>query len=101
MWDSGIGLSSWLVRLSSAEQTETTPLLSELRQSLLEGKDRNIIELGETIVFNLEHYVIPPLCVGAGTGIVAITLSILRSKLDTSENLGRILTTDLRESTSH
>lgn len=77
MWDSGIRLSSWLVRLSSAEQTETTPLLSELRQSLLEGKDRNIIELG------------------AGTGIVAITLSILRSKLDTSENLGRILTTDL------
>lgn len=52
-------------------------MLSELRQSLLEGNDRNIVELG------------------AGTGIVAITLSILRSKLDTLENHEEILTTDL------
>ncbi|KAL4066047.1 putative methyltransferase-domain-containing protein [Scleroderma yunnanense] len=77
VWDSGIGLSSWLIRLCSAEQTETNPVLYELRRSLLDKESRNIVELG------------------AGTGIVAITLSILRSTLDIPENPGRVLTTDL------
>ncbi|KAI6126039.1 putative methyltransferase-domain-containing protein [Pisolithus croceorrhizus] len=77
VWDSGIGLSSWLVQLYFGAQVDASPALSRVQQALLSRNRRNIIELG------------------AGTGIVAITLGILRSKLDTHGELGRIVTTDL------
>ncbi|KAF9244653.1 putative methyltransferase-domain-containing protein [Melanogaster broomeanus] len=76
IWDSGIGLSSWLVQLY-AGKLEATVLLSDLRESLFSRDNRNIVELG------------------AGTGVVAITLGILRSKLDISGQTGHIVTTDL------
>lgn len=58
-------------------QVDASPALSRMQQTLFSRDRRNIIELG------------------AGTGIVAITLGILRSKLDTHGELGRIVTTDL------
>ncbi|KAI6042067.1 putative methyltransferase-domain-containing protein [Pisolithus marmoratus] len=77
VWDSGIGLSSWLVRLYLGGQLDTSPALSYVRQVLFSKDRRDIIELG------------------AGTGIVATTLGILRSKLNTNGQPGRIVTTDL------
>lgn len=56
---------------------DTSPALSRVWQVLFSRDRRDIIELG------------------AGTGIVAITLGILRSKLDTYGQPGRIVTTDL------
>ncbi|KAH7885836.1 putative methyltransferase-domain-containing protein [Phlebopus sp. FC_14] len=76
IWDSGIGLSSWLIQLFSGK-LEESHLVAKLRQVLF-GKERwNILELG------------------AGTGIVAIALSILRTKLELSGEPGHIVTTDL------
>lgn len=77
MWDSGIGLSSWLVQLYNGGQVDASSALSHMQQALFSSDRRNIIELG------------------AGTGIVAITLGILRSKMNTHGQLGRIVTTDL------
>ncbi|KAF8547475.1 hypothetical protein OG21DRAFT_1378456, partial [Imleria badia] len=77
IWDSGIGLSSWLVQLFSGQGMETDGTLSDLRESLFSTDGRHILELG------------------AGTGIVAITLAILRSTLDLSDQPGSIVTTDL------
>ncbi|KIJ65120.1 hypothetical protein HYDPIDRAFT_88870 [Hydnomerulius pinastri MD-312] len=76
IWDSGIGLSSWMTQLFT-EKLESSALLSDLRDSLLSREARNILELG------------------AGTGIVAITLGILRSKLDLLGCKGNIITSDL------
>ncbi|KAH0836347.1 putative methyltransferase-domain-containing protein [Lanmaoa asiatica] len=63
IWDSGIGLSSWLVQLFSGKGVGTDA--------------RHILELG------------------AGTGVVAITLAVLRSTLDLSDQPSSIVTTDL------
>ncbi|KAG8214981.1 putative methyltransferase-domain-containing protein [Butyriboletus roseoflavus] len=76
IWDSGIGLSSWLVQLF-AKGAETGGMLYDLRESLFSTDARYILELG------------------TGTGIVAITLAILRSTLDLLDQPGSILTTDL------
>ncbi|KIJ20655.1 hypothetical protein PAXINDRAFT_174160 [Paxillus involutus ATCC 200175] len=76
IWDSGIGLSSWLIQLFTGK-LEATKVLSDLRESLFSRDSRNILELG------------------AGTGVVAITLAILRSRLDLSDQTGHIVTTDL------
>lgn len=56
---------------------DASSALAHVQQALFSRDCRNIIELG------------------AGTGIVAITLGILRSKLDIHGHLGRIVTTDL------
>ncbi|KAN0088916.1 putative methyltransferase domain containing protein [Tylopilus felleus] len=80
IWDSGIGLSSWVVQLFSRKlplaETDHDPL-SDLWTSLFSTDARHILELG------------------AGTGIVAITLAVLRSTLDLSAQPGSIVTTDL------
>ncbi|KIK50771.1 hypothetical protein GYMLUDRAFT_252671 [Collybiopsis luxurians FD-317 M1] len=69
VWDSGIGLSSWLVSLAKGDinvQSETSSSaspLASLRYALFGPGSRKIIELG------------------AGTGIVALTIGALRSAL--------------------
>jgi hypothetical protein len=47
LWDSGIGLSAWLVRLSAAEDVASQPtLVQELRSKLFVPQECHIIELG-------------------------------------------------------
>ncbi|KAI0630629.1 putative methyltransferase-domain-containing protein [Trametes polyzona] len=79
IWDSGIGLSSWLVELAQ----ESPPPDGEhsvaklcARDALFASGNGKIIELG------------------AGTGIVSLTLGALRSALPHNKT-GCILTTDL------
>ncbi|KAI0640729.1 putative methyltransferase-domain-containing protein [Trametes meyenii] len=78
IWDSGIGLSSWLVQLAQApEQTgEDHKLISRVQNALMGTESRKIIELG------------------AGIGMVALTLGALRSTV-TKDKDGCILTSDL------
>ncbi|KAK2465683.1 hypothetical protein APHAL10511_002227 [Amanita phalloides] len=94
IWDSGIGLSSWLVELATPSERElqgsaeadvdsntsnTKPkrkLLGRLRKALLAGC---VLELG------------------AGTGIVALTIGALRAALPGADETSKscIITTDL------
>ncbi|KAG1878600.1 putative methyltransferase-domain-containing protein [Suillus tomentosus] len=74
IWDSGIGLSSWLIQLHSGMVANTT-LVSKVKNTLFASKC-DVLELG------------------AGTGIVAIVLGILQG-LDTPVTAGKIITTDL------
>ncbi|KAJ3927472.1 MAG: putative methyltransferase-domain-containing protein [Lentinula lateritia] len=83
-WDSGIGLSSWLVALAGNVdiiiRDPSSSVASQLRKVLFSPGPRKIIELG------------------AGTGIVSLTLGALRSVLSMSEikeDDGCIVTTDL------
>ncbi|KAG2121871.1 putative methyltransferase-domain-containing protein [Suillus clintonianus] len=69
IWDSGIGLSSWLVQLHFG-MVSNTALVSKAKNALFASK-----------------------C--AGTGIVAIVLGILRGLLDSPVSSGKIITTDL------
>ena len=78
--------------------------LSDLRESLFGTDARHVLELGTLgrvtraqRRFKVRHEPADsqPL-VGAGTGIVAVTLAILRSTLDLSDQPGSIVTTDLR-----
>ncbi|KAG6852928.1 hypothetical protein C0991_008073 [Blastosporella zonata] len=77
VWDSGIGLSSWLVGLEQSTDTEG-PIL-KLKDALFSTESRNILEWG------------------AGIGIVGLTLAALRStRPSQSEGINdRIITTDL------
>ncbi|KAH7922602.1 hypothetical protein BV22DRAFT_1037321 [Leucogyrophana mollusca] len=78
IWDSGVGLSSWLFNLYSGQvEVPPTGALAKLKRRLFSPDFRNILELG------------------AGTGIVAVTLSILRSDLNLPESSGHIIATDL------
>ncbi|PFH51028.1 hypothetical protein AMATHDRAFT_59959 [Amanita thiersii Skay4041] len=88
VWDSGIGLSSWLVNLAHNEIVSLSneapnldtikALIDALRDSLFANQPRCIIELG------------------AGTGVVALTIATLRRALTTIEGLqGHVITTDL------
>ncbi|KAF9077962.1 putative methyltransferase-domain-containing protein [Rhodocollybia butyracea] len=79
IWDSGIGLSSWLVSLvNNHESVHEGGLVSKLKDILFNTGSCRIIELG------------------AGTGIVALTLGALRSTLIKEEgDNGCITTTDL------
>lgn len=84
LWDSGIGLSAWLVRLSAASGAHVASepaLVQELRSRLFARKDCHIVELG------------------AGTGIVSLVLAALRSS-DTAcaAHETRIFSTDLLSS---
>ncbi|KAI9440757.1 putative methyltransferase-domain-containing protein [Lactarius indigo] len=80
LWDSGIGLSAWLVRLSAAAASQPA-LVQELRSRLFAPKECYVIELG------------------AGTGIVSLVLAALRSS-DTAcaAHETRIFSTDLLSS---
>lgn len=75
IWDSGIGLSSWLIQLHSGTVANTA-LVSKVKDALFASKC-NILELG------------------AGTGVVAIILGILRGLLNSPVTSGKIITTDL------
>ncbi|RDB15874.1 hypothetical protein Hypma_003674 [Hypsizygus marmoreus] len=77
IWDSGVGLSSWLVGLE--ENSVQTPGVEELKAVLFSSEPRNVLELG------------------AGIGIVGLTLAALRSSKQTSEQdtVDRIIMTDL------
>ncbi|KAE9406303.1 hypothetical protein BT96DRAFT_954964 [Gymnopus androsaceus JB14] len=82
IWDSGIGLSAWLVSLANTSVQDSalsSSLVKDLRKVLFGPASRKIIELG------------------AGTGIVALTLGALRSGLVTEDEVveGCIITTDL------
>ncbi|EJF59360.1 hypothetical protein DICSQDRAFT_148570 [Dichomitus squalens LYAD-421 SS1] len=78
VWDSGIGLSSWLVEM--AHQIASTNgehlLVARARDALFSSARCRVVELG------------------AGTGIVSLTLSALRSAQSTDGD-GCILMTDL------
>lgn len=75
IWDSGIGLSSWLIQLHSG-MVANTALVSKVKDVLFASKC-NVLELG------------------AGTGIVAIVIGILQGLLDSPVPSGKIITTDL------
>ncbi|KZT66140.1 hypothetical protein DAEQUDRAFT_696103 [Daedalea quercina L-15889] len=75
VWDSGIGLSSWITTLASDESVNTPEIVTRLRSALLSADRRNVVELG------------------AGTGMVSLTLGALRSTKPTQQ--GCIITTDL------
>ncbi|KIL65568.1 hypothetical protein M378DRAFT_76761 [Amanita muscaria Koide BX008] len=91
IWDSGIGLSSWLVNLAHAAHDDGPPtdldeslklksrLVRESRHALFADQPRNIVELG------------------AGTGIVALTIGALRAALGPADASpeSHIITTDL------
>ncbi|KAI0741358.1 putative methyltransferase-domain-containing protein [Daedaleopsis nitida] len=80
VWDSGIGLSSWLVETAQQVSPDgASPHLhhiERLKDALFSSDKRRIIELG------------------SGTGIVSLTLGALRSTRTTDQE-GCILTTDL------
>ncbi|OBZ66853.1 hypothetical protein A0H81_13122 [Grifola frondosa] len=77
IWDSGIGLSSWIVNLSnSPSEINESGVITRLKEILFSSEPRNYLELG------------------AGTGIVSLTLGALRSSLKAYEE-GCIITTDL------
>ncbi|KAI0653003.1 hypothetical protein C8Q70DRAFT_1039423 [Cubamyces menziesii] len=78
IWDSGIGLSSWLVQLAQEadQMISNHPQTSLVREALFSSESRRIIELG------------------AGTGIVSLTVGALRSTAPDAGN-GCIITTDL------
>ena len=49
MWDSGVGLSSWLVELAhqSVRRDEEHPLVVRAREALFSSTKCSVIELGE------------------------------------------------------
>ncbi|KAK7683348.1 hypothetical protein QCA50_013610 [Cerrena zonata] len=75
VWDSGIGLSSWIDFVSTQKEELLSPPEKEFRERFLQKGICNVIELG------------------AGTGIVSLTLGAIRS--EQAGNSGQLLTTDL------
>ena len=78
-------------------------LCSDLRDSLFSTDTRHILEIGKyTTSYSICADTAANRCtpsysrpVGAGTGIVAITLAVLRATLDCGDHPGSIVTTDL------
>ncbi|KAF8801323.1 hypothetical protein BYT27DRAFT_7115211 [Phlegmacium glaucopus] len=82
IWDSGIGLSSWLVDFKEnfTQRSQDNTRLQHLHDSLFSNEPRNILELG------------------AGIGMVSVVLGVLRSGLNPQSSEGGkdcILTTDV------
>ena len=115
LWDSGIGLSAWLVRLSVtdvylpavASEPSRPAIIQELKDRLFGHDDCHIIELGNapsSTSLLIMAVVTVPYHAGAGTGIVSLVLAALRSanptsgSSSTSNHRTCILSTDLRES---
>ncbi|KAH9830026.1 putative methyltransferase-domain-containing protein [Rhodofomes roseus] len=75
VWDSGIGLSSWITTLANDDSIASSAgILARMKSAILSPERRSIIELG------------------AGTGMVSLTLGALRSAKAPDDSL---LTTDL------
>jgi protein N-lysine methyltransferase METTL21D len=93
IWDSGIGLSSWLIGLDNGSQP-ADGILATLKDALFSVQKRNILELGmvsRPVVMFAEG---AP--VGTGTGIVSLTLAaIISAKNIFPATPGHIITTDL------
>ncbi|KAI0825552.1 putative methyltransferase-domain-containing protein [Irpex lacteus] len=77
VWDSGLGLSSWLSDIMCKPDGTETPSFQEDLRTMLTAKKCDIIELG------------------AGTGIVSLCLGSIRSERASPDSSGRIITTDL------
>ncbi|KAH9931814.1 putative methyltransferase-domain-containing protein [Fomitopsis serialis] len=76
VWDSGVGLSSWITALANDDSVvSTSHAVARMKNALLCPERRHIIELG------------------AGTGMVSLALGALRSTKATDG--GCIITTDL------
>ncbi|PCH44143.1 hypothetical protein WOLCODRAFT_104648 [Wolfiporia cocos MD-104 SS10] len=77
VWDSGVGMSSWLVTLAHDQlEADASSDLMSLKDALFSSEPRDILELG------------------AGTGIVSMTLGTLRHANQPPKS-GSIMTTDL------
>ncbi|KAJ8473596.1 hypothetical protein ONZ45_g16238 [Pleurotus djamor] len=77
IWDSGIGLSSWIVGFLGTNEP-LNPQLSRLYDTLFSAKTKRIVELG------------------TGTGMVSLVLSTARAALLSEEaNVAGIVATDL------
>ncbi|KAG6873509.1 hypothetical protein C0995_014777 [Termitomyces sp. Mi166 len=94
VWDSGIGLSSWLVGLE--QSTNVEGLVSKLKDVLFSRQSRNILELGKSLVSNC-FFAAHRKQLGAGIGIVGLSLAALRStRSPCNEGVqDRIIATDL------
>lgn len=86
-------MSSWLVQLAQEPPvTSSADALLSARDALFSSEPRNIIELGMLHAVSALRRAYS--CIGAGTGIVSLTLGALRSTLSKGQE-GRIFTTDL------
>ncbi|KAJ2935355.1 hypothetical protein H1R20_g1739, partial [Candolleomyces eurysporus] len=86
IWDSGIGLSSWIVQLLNRKFSE--PKLSS--EAKLPGEVEPLDWLKSILTSSGPLRILE---LGAGTGIVALVLAALRSRIADAED--SILTTDL------
>lgn len=83
IWDSGIGLSSWMIELQeNPSLVDTNPMLKDLYASLFSDRPRKILELGKlflTLWILIPHIAI--LSIGAGIGMLSVVLAVMRSAL--------------------
>ncbi|XP_006462055.1 hypothetical protein AGABI2DRAFT_186111 [Agaricus bisporus var. bisporus H97] len=78
IWDSGIGLGSWLVDFQQLDKNKRNRSLDIVWDALFSQETRNMVELG------------------AGTGIVSLTIASLRAQFSTAEHKNdEIFATDL------
>lgn len=98
IWDSGIGLSSWMIELQENRSlVDTNPMLKDLYASLLSDRPRKILELGKlflTLRILIPHIAI--LFIGAGIGMLSVVLAVMRSALSfPDDHVEHILATDV------
>ncbi|KAI0305793.1 putative methyltransferase-domain-containing protein [Multifurca ochricompacta] len=74
LWDSGIGLSAWLVQLSAAHASPTADTHSSSSFTIVQELEERLFTLEECHIIEL----------GAGTGIVSLVLAALRSAITTN-----------------
>ena len=99
IWDSGIGLSSWLVQLKEDHSlVQDNVLLQDLKQTLFSEEPKKVLELGTVHRISvLWTHLLMLYLTGAGIGIVSATLSVLRSSFSTRTGQDCILATDVRK----
>ncbi|KAG6898321.1 hypothetical protein C0992_011913 [Termitomyces sp. T32_za158] len=95
VWDSGIGLSSWLVGLE--QSTHAEGLVLKLKDVIFSPQPRNILELGKAFSLILCFAATQYDRLGTGIGVVGLSLAALRStRSPPSEGTqDRIIATDL------
>lgn len=86
VWDSGIGLSSWLSELYQSNDLETHTSPAKVRDAIFGVGPRNILELGMFSGLRFWELAVLTIFAGAGTGIVALTLAVLRSSMKALDN---------------